>query len=62
MFDSRSKGDITLKEMHAYSFSAQVPSVLAYGRKGLPRRRIPPDADLVYIVKLLSANGDAQMR
>jgi len=44
---------------HSY---VQVPAALAYGRKGLPRRRIPPDADLVYDVKLISTNGDAQLR
>jgi FK506-binding protein 2 len=40
----------------------EVPAALAYGRQGLPRRRIPPNADLVYDVKLVSSNGDAQMR
>jgi FK506-binding protein 2 len=39
-----------------------VPAVLAFGRQGLPRRQIPPDADLVYDVKLVSSNGDAQPR
>lgn len=34
-----------------------VPSVLAYGNNGLPRRKIPPNATLVYDVSLVSLNG-----
>ena len=37
-----------------------VPPALGFGAKGLPRRRIPPNAELVYEVTLLSINGDAQ--
>lgn len=40
----------------------KVPAALAYGEKGLPRRRIPPNADLYYEVRLVSINGDAQPR
>jgi FK506-binding protein 2 len=35
----------------------EVPPVLAYGSKGLPRRGIPPDATLQYDVTLVSLNG-----
>jgi FK506-binding protein 2 len=36
-----------------------IPPVLAYGSKGLPRRRIPPSATLQYDVSLISINGFA---
>jgi FK506-binding protein 2 len=35
-----------------------VPPVLGYGRAGLPRRGIPPNAVLQYEVQLLSVNGN----
>lgn len=34
-----------------------VPPVLAYGSKGIPRRKIPPNATLVYDITLISING-----
>lgn len=34
-----------------------VPPVLAYGSTGIPRRKIPPNATLVYDVTLISLNG-----
>eukprot|EP00560_Eucampia_antarctica_P001937 CAMPEP_0197833104 /NCGR_PEP_ID=MMETSP1437-20131217/17759_1 /TAXON_ID=49252 ORGANISM="Eucampia antarctica, Strain CCMP1452" /NCGR_SAMPLE_ID=MMETSP1437 /ASSEMBLY_ACC=CAM_ASM_001096 /LENGTH=392 /DNA_ID=CAMNT_0043436941 /DNA_START=87 /DNA_END=1265 /DNA_ORIENTATION=- len=34
-----------------------IPPVLAYGSKGLPRRKIPPDATLQYDITCLSING-----
>lgn len=34
-----------------------IPPVLAYGSEGIPRRRIPPNATLVYDVSLVSING-----
>ena len=34
-----------------------IPPVLAYGKEGVPRRGIPPDATLQYDVSLLSVNG-----
>jgi FK506-binding protein 2 len=34
-----------------------IPPVLAYGREGIPRRGIPPNATLQYDVTLLSLNG-----
>lgn len=39
-----------------------VPPALGFGFKGLPRRGIPPNAQLYYAVKLVSVNGDAQAR
>eukprot|EP00587_Corethron_hystrix_P006293 CAMPEP_0113309216 /NCGR_PEP_ID=MMETSP0010_2-20120614/7353_1 /TAXON_ID=216773 ORGANISM="Corethron hystrix, Strain 308" /NCGR_SAMPLE_ID=MMETSP0010_2 /ASSEMBLY_ACC=CAM_ASM_000155 /LENGTH=350 /DNA_ID=CAMNT_0000164433 /DNA_START=42 /DNA_END=1094 /DNA_ORIENTATION=+ /assembly_acc=CAM_ASM_000155 len=39
-----------------------IPPVLAYGKVGVPRRGIPPDATLQYDVTLLSINGLALPR
>ena len=36
-----------------------VPPALGFGPKGVPRRRIPPNAELIYDVTLLSINGVA---
>ena len=38
----------------------RVPGALGYGSKGLKRRKIPPNADLFYEVRLISVNGDAR--
>lgn len=44
----------------------QIPPPLAYGRKGNKLFRIPPDANLVWIVELISVNsvteGDPRTR
>ena len=37
-----------------------VPPVLGYGAKGLPKRGIPPNARLIYEVELLSINADSR--
>ena len=34
-----------------------VPPVLGYGAKGLPKRGVPPDARLTYDVELLAINA-----
>ena len=34
-----------------------VPPVLGFGKAGLPKRGVPPDAALVYDVELLGVNG-----
>lgn len=34
-----------------------VPPVLGYGSRGFPRRGVPPDATLLYDVKLIGVNG-----
>jgi len=53
--------DVSLRGMcNSETRFITVPPALGYGSKGLPRRRIPPDAELVYEVKLLSTNGDSQ--
>jgi FKBP-type peptidyl-prolyl cis-trans isomerase len=35
-----------------------VPPALAYGRAGLPRRGVPPNATLAYEVELVSVNSN----
>lgn len=37
-----------------------VPPVLGYGPKGLPKRGIPPNARLLYEIELLSINADSR--
>ena len=38
--------------------SLRVPPVLGFGKKGVPRRGVPPDATLLYDIELLGINGD----
>ena len=38
-----------------------VPPVLGYGEKGLPKRGVPPNARLVYEIELLSINADSSV-
>lgn len=39
-----------------------IPPVLAYGSKGFPRRKIPPNATLQYDISLISINGLATLQ
>lgn len=34
-----------------------VPPILGYGDKGMPQRGVPPNATLLYDVKLIGVNG-----
>lgn len=34
-----------------------VPPLLGYGTQGMPRRGVPPNATLLYDVKLIGVNG-----
>ncbi|KAL1507401.1 hypothetical protein AB1Y20_008243 [Prymnesium parvum] len=38
-----------------------VPPVLGFGKKGLPKRGVPPDARLIYEIELLSINADSSI-